>query len=915
MSATPERAAPSGAPLPSGTVTFAFTDIEGSTLRWERDRDAMQEALRRHDAVLRNAMTGHGGYVFKTIGDAFCAAFSQPADAITALIAAQHALAAEDFSAVDGVRIRAAIHTGTTEERDGDYFGPPVNRVARLLGIAYGGQVLVSGTTTELIQGALPDDVVLRDLGRHRLKDLIQPERVFQLVAPGLGVDFPPLRSLDTLPNNLPLQMTPLIGRANEVSQIAERLRSHRLVTVVGAGGIGKTRTTLQVGANLLDGSGDGVWFIELASLGSGNYVASTVAQAMELRLGGDGDPIASLVRSLKNKDALLIFDNCEHLIGGASRAIGALLQGCPELRILASSRQTLGIAGEATFLLPSLETPPEAETALTATEAASWAGIALFVERAVAADGRFALSDANAAIVADICRRLDGIPLAIELAAARVKILSPKQLRDRLNERFRLLTGGRRDVLPRQQTLRALIDWSYDLLDERERSLFRRLGVFVDAFTLEAAAAVGDGDEFEILDVLGSLVDKSLLLAEPSADAVRYRLLESTRAYAREKLQAASEHAGAANAHAAHFAAVAAHAYLEFDSRLPPDWLERLALDLDDLRAALEWTLAGDGNRQAGAQLAADCGPMFVRMDLLGEGLRWCEAARGVMPLPDATAGRIEYIASMLHNNLGHRRALDCAERAVWFYERSRDERGLVRALSQVAQQYARAGRFDEAIAPAAEAIRRARALGEPRVLVSVLRRCGYSLPLTEIETARAYFSEALGIARAVEDPEEACIVLEWWADREAAAGSFSRAIELATEGLACAGRNSGMFLENHIAGWMLALDRLDEAAPHARQAFARSLKADNPLFRAHAIAYCAPQIAARDPKQAAMLFGYATARLAELEWDWRRDGGLTFDNASRAIERALGGSEFAMLLERGSAWTEAQAVAVLKS
>jgi predicted ATPase/class 3 adenylate cyclase len=914
MSATPERAAFRGAPLPSGTVTFAFTDIEGSTVRWERDCDAMQDALRRHDAILRDTLTGHGGYVFKTIGDAFCAAFSRAEDAVAALIAAQHALAAQDFSAVDGLRIRAAIHTGATEERDGDYFGPPVNRVARLLGIAYGGQVLVSGTTTELIAGTLPDRTSLRDLGRHRLKDLVQPERVFQLVAPGLGADFPPLRSLETMPNNLPLQMTPLVGRANEVLQIAELVRSHPLVTVVGAGGIGKTRTTLQVGANLLDSSGDGVWFVELAPLGSGDYIPSTVAQAMDLRLGGDGDPIGSLVRALKDKRALLIFDNCEHVIDGASRAIGALLRGCPELRILASSRQALGIAGEATFRLPSLDTPPPSEAPLTADEAASWAAIALFAERASAAEGRFALTDANAAIVADICRRLDGIPLAIELAAARVKILSPKQLRGRLDERFRLLTGGRRDVLPRQQTLHALIDWSFDLLDGRERALFSRLGVFVDAFTLEAAAAVGEGDEFEVLDVLGSLVDKSLMLAEPSGETMRYRLLESTRAYACEKLLAAGEQAVAANAHATHFAAVAAQAYLEFDSRLPAGWLEGLEPDLADLRAALEWALAGAGDRATGAQLAADCGPIFLRMELLGEGLRWCEAARGLAPLPDATAGRIEYVASMLHNNLGHRRALDCAERAVWFYERSDDERGLVRALSQVAQQYARAARFDEAIAPAAEAIRRARALGEPRVLVSVLRRCGYSLPATEIETARSYFSEGLGIARAIEDPEEACIVLEWWADREAAAGSLSRAIDLATEGLACAGRNSEMFLESHIAGWMLALDRLDDAAPHARRAFARAMEADNPLLRAHAIAYCAPQVAARDPDQAAMLFGYATTRLAELEWDWRRDGGLTFDNASRAIERTLGGSEFATLLERGGAWTETQAVAVLK-
>jgi len=439
------------AAIPSGTITFVFTDIEGSTQRWDRDRAAMELAVRRHDAIMRDAIAAHNGHVFKTIGDAFCAAFARPEDAVAAMFDAQRALGAEDFSAVDGIRVRAAIHTGTADERDRDYFGPAVNRVARLLGIAHGGQVLLSGVTSDLVQGSLPSQASLRDLGEHRLKDLSRPEYVYQLLGPDLIAEFPPLRSLNAMPNNLPRVTTSFIGREDEVADITALLAKHQLVTLVGSGGVGKTRTSLQVAANLLDGSGDGVWFIELAPLSSGDLIPGTVAETMGLTLPAEGDPVDLLVRALAKKRALFVFDNCEHLIGASARVIAAIVRGCPQIVTLASSRQGLGIAGEATYRMPPLTTPRDAEGAsLTAADAPRYAAIALFVERARASDHRFVLTDENAPIVAEICRRLDGIALAIELAAARVKILSPKQLRDKLDERFRVLTGGSRDVLPR---------------------------------------------------------------------------------------------------------------------------------------------------------------------------------------------------------------------------------------------------------------------------------------------------------------------------------------------------------------------------------------------------------------------------------------------------------------------------------
>jgi predicted ATPase len=523
------------------------------------------------------------------------------------MLAAQRALAAEDFGAVDGLRVRVAMHAGTADERDGDYFGPAVNRVARLLAIGHGGQVLVSGVTSDLVQGALPPRASLGDLGEHKLKDLARPEQVYQLLAPDLMAEFPALRSLDVLANNLPPQFASLVGRETEIAEITALIDTHRLVTLVGSGGVGKTRISLQVAANLIDGSGDGVWLIELAPLSSGEYIVPAVAQGLGLTLGSDGDPLDNLVQALKSKRALLVFDNCEHLVEPAGRVIAALLSACPKLKILASSRQGLGIAAEATYRMPSLSVPSAAEGAsLGASEAALYPAIALFVERARAGAQNFGLTDENAPVLADICRRLDGIPLAIELAASRMKMFSPQQVRARLEERFRMLTGGSRDVMPSQQTLRALIDWSHELLDAREQAVFRRLGVFVNGFTIEGATAVcgGEGfDDFEGFDVLASLIDKSLVLTEPQGDAVRYRLLESTRAYAREKLEDAGEREVIAGRHLMSLRTRFVEAWERCERTGREAELNALfEAELDDVRAALDWAIAGHGTH-AGAR------------------------------------------------------------------------------------------------------------------------------------------------------------------------------------------------------------------------------------------------------------------------------------------------------------------------
>ena len=713
MSAFPDPSATGGL-LPSGTVTLAFTDIEGSTERWDRDEPAMREAVRRHDTLVRAALTVHGGYVFKTVGDAFCSAFSRPEDAVAAMLSVQRALAAEDFSSVGGLRVRAAIHTGTCDERDGDYFGPAVNRVARLLAIGHGGQVLLSGLTTELVRAALPSHASLRSLGEHRLKDLSKPESVHQLLAPDLPELHPPLRSLDSHPNNLPAHLTAFIGREREIGEITALLREHRLVTLVGSGGIGKTRTSLQVAANLLDGSGDGVWFVELAPLTSGDYIVGAVARELGVTLAPDDDPLEGLIRAIAPKKALLLFDNCEHLVAEVARIIAPILRACPMVTILATSRQAIGIGGEQTYRLPSLDLPHAGDgQALTTNEIAQSAAVALFVERARALDKRFVLNDENAATVSDICRRLDGIPLAIELAAARVTLLSPRQLRDRLDERFRLLTRGSRNVLPRQQTLRALIDWSHDLLAESERALFRRIGIFVDGFSLEGAVAVcsaDDCDEFEVFDVLASLVDKSLVLAEPQGDGLRYRLLESTRAYALERLRGAGELETLARRRASYFAA-----FVGDGTVVGADGVARIAAiesELENLREVLTWALEERHDVELGARLAAALG-RFWAAKLPREGQRWLELAWSTLPdKPGNVLGAdVAYaIAGMLPHGSFER--LGATERALVLARTTQQPHIVTRALSAYGEQLTPLSRVEEARAAFEEALGQARAV-----------------------------------------------------------------------------------------------------------------------------------------------------------------------------------------------------------
>jgi len=582
------------AAIPTGTVTLLFTDVEGSTRLWETEPGQMAQALRQHDELLRTAIGGAGGYVFKTVGDAFCAAFATPQAALGAVLAAQQVLGAQTWPTSRPLLVRMGLHTGVCEERDNDYFGPVVNRAARLEAVAHGGQVLISGATAELLSDSLPEGVTLRDLGLHRLKDLGRSEHIYQLEANFLQPDFPPLASLDNpeLPNNLPGQLSAFVGRQPELSQVRSLVSSSRLVTFTGAGGCGKTRLALQVAAELLGTARDGVWFVGLASLTEAEAIPDAVAVVLGLaEQRGQRPVLDSLINALREQDTLILLDNCEHVIDGAAKFCAQLVRECPRLRILATSREPLGVDGEHVYRVPSLSLPrAEADGA---DDIAASDAVQLFVERAQAQDPGFVLDDASAPLIASVCRRLDGIPLALELAAARLSSMSLQQVGDRLDQRFRLLTGGSRNAMPRQQTLQATVDWSFGLLTRPERDVLRRLSVFAGGFELEAAeviCAAESVDSFEILDPISSLVSKSLVVAERMPESVRYRMLETIRQYAAQELLRAcgeGEVAAARDRHAGFFMHLAEEAAPALAGPGQCHWLARLDTEWKNLCAA----------------------------------------------------------------------------------------------------------------------------------------------------------------------------------------------------------------------------------------------------------------------------------------------------------------------------------------
>jgi len=928
--ATQVESGPPASARPTGTVTFLFSDIEGSSTRWDADREAMTSALARHDALMRATLEARRAYIFKTIGDAFCAAFATAPDAIDAALAAQRALAVEDFSAVGGVRVRMALHTGTADERDGDYFGPTVNRVARLLAIGHGAQVLISGTTADLLQHEMPPQSSLRDLGSHRLKDLAQPERVYQLVAPELPEEFPILRSLDALPNNLPRQLTSFVGRDDVLAEVAALIEKFPLVTLFGTGGAGKTRCALQIGAELLDGSGDGVWLAELASITDPMLVPTVVAQALNVQAQPNRPVLDALLGFLKRKRLLLILDSCEHVIEQVRSLVASILHACPEVRILATSREGLNVAGEQIYRMPSLSVPPAGRAVSTPQEVLAFGALLLFADRAFSANNRFALTEENVPHVVEICRRLDGIPLAIELAAARVKVLSPQRLAQMLDERFRVLTGGDRNALPRHQTMRALIDWSYDLLSNEERSVFRKLSIFAGGFTLESASAVCSDqviDEIATLDVLSSLVDKSLVQAEEVESGTRYWLLESTRQYAREKLNESGAYEVVARAHATAYLALAED--LDDAWATTPDraWDARAEPELENFRAALGWAFGARGDVPIGQRLAGALRPVLMNFGA-AEGRRWVQTARegADAQTPAATLAALDLAEAHLAAALAqHKASLAAAERALARYRELGDPWRIAHAQRWVGRALVFLGRTTEGEALLTQTLAEARRLGARRLTSTVLGDLpGARREAGDLVGARQLYAEALAIARSIGAERFAATVALNLAEAEFRGGDAATALRLADEALAVYHtfkdtRNVAVDLSN-MAAYLLALERYDQARTAAREGLAAARDTQLAVGVAFALQHLAAiatlgrDVAASSREErarAARVLGYVDAQLAALEALREYTEQQEYDKMLPALRDALGADECAKLMAEGSTWTEDQAVA----
>ncbi len=640
--------------LPSGTVTFLFTDIEGSTQLLQRMGKEYATILEDQRILLRTAFAKYGGVEIDTQGDSFFVVFPQANQAIQAAAQAQNAMAAHSWPEGGSVRVRMGLHSGEPWIGPTGYVGLDVHRAARICAAGHGGQVLISEATRILVEQSLPEGLSLHSLGEHRLKDLQRPEKITQLVMDGLPAEFPPLRSLTNLPNNLPIQLTGFIGRRDEIGMVRELVGRERLVTLVGAGGSGKTRLAVQAAADLLEDFPDGIWFVDLAPLSDPAFVPQAVAGVLKLQEQSGHTIQDVLIEYLQTHGVLLILDNCEHLVEACARLAEILLQNCPRLRIMATSREALGLAGEHLLTVPTLTLPAqqilegkpvEFLPILRGSEA-----VQLFEERAVAVLPTFRLKESNALLVARICQRLDGIPLAIELVAARMRVLDLEQILARLDDRFRLLIGGSRTALPRQKTLQALVEWSYDLLSEPEKMLFCRLAVFSGSWSLEATEQVCQGEGIErseILDLLAHLVDKSLVLAEPGEMGKRYRMLETIRQFAREQALRSGEDAAVRHRHLDFFLTFVQSSRKELESPQITSAMKRLDIEKDNIYTALDWAVqTAEENAEKAQEMSAGLWEYWGGRGMLSEGRQ--QLNKALECRQNSSAARAHALASL---------------------------------------------------------------------------------------------------------------------------------------------------------------------------------------------------------------------------------------------------------------------------
>jgi predicted ATPase/class 3 adenylate cyclase len=747
--------------LPTGTVTFLFTDIEGSTMLLQRLGDRRYaEVLEEHHRLLRAAFAEGNGQEIDRQGDAFLVAFSRAKDAIGTAVAAQLALTKRAWPDDAPLRVRMGLHTGEPLNEAAGYVGLDVHRASRICSAGHGGQILLSDAVAVLAARDLPPGVSLWDLGSHRLKDLREPEHLFQVAHSSFPTDFPPLKSLDVHPNNLPRQLTGFIGREREMAEVKRLFATTCLLTLTGAGGSGKTRLALQVAADIIEDYADGAWWVELAALTDPSLIPQSVAAALNLREQPGRPLIDTLADHLQPRALLLVLDNCEHLLSACAQLVDGLLRACRHLKILATSREGLGIAGETFYPVPSLPVP-DSQQVVSLGELIQYEVVQLFTARATAVLPTFRVTQRNAIAVAQICRRLDGMPLAVELAAARVKVLPVEQIASRLDDQFRLLTGGSRVALPRHQTLRAAMDWSHNLLSAEERAMLRRLSVFAGGWTLDAAEAVCIGDDVnasEVLDLLTHLVDKSLVVAEEHDGKGRYRLLETIRQYGRDRLMESGEVESVRTRHRDFFFALLEEAQPHLGWHAGPEqasWLDRLEAEYDNLRAAMEWSLGSGGTE-------AVLGPLKILTEFRDTRGYWSEQLQSLEPVLSATirafsplrAWALEAAGGAVRRFGDIGRSIALIEEAININRALKDKKGLAQCLMRLGTAVYRQGDY-----------RRAAALFEESISLSESDdkgdkgRLGFTLYLLGVvarlrgdyRRAEAYCKESLVLNRAL--------------------------------------------------------------------------------------------------------------------------------------------------------------------
>lgn len=894
--------------LPTGTVTFLFADVEDGSRLIEEQPEAMRLALAFYHARMQTVVQAHHGDVFKTVRDVCCCVFATATDAVAAALDMQKSFypggngetqtdepsggaagRTESLTqhpdslhlppteaSIGPMRIRIALNTGPAEQRENDYFGTSLNRVARLLAIAHGGQIVLARTTAELARDLMPPQTGLIDLGEHRLRDLNRPEQVFQLTSPGLSVEFPPLRSLDSpdLPNNLPRQLTSFVGRDRQIAEIKALFLAKvdspkskiqnaevRLLTLIGSGGCGKTRLALQVAADLLDHYPDGVWLVELAGLIDPEMAPQAIAAALHLREVTGKPVVQALIEQLRHRRLLLVLDGCEHLLSGCARLAHALIRSCSDLHLLITSRESLGIQGETLYRVPSL-TLPDVKPHTSSEYGAQCESVRLFVDRAHLCKPDFVLTERNLPLLAQVCRRLDGIPLAIELAAARLRALSLEQISARLDDRFRLLTGGSRTALPRHQTLRALIDWSYDYLSDLEKTLLCRLSVFAGGFTLDAAEAIctlqaplsspqeaastqpgngaarleGSRDALstfmhtllpeDVLDLLTGLLDKSLVLYESEMGGERYRLLETVRQYARERLTERGETQRLRGQHAAwylHFAEEATH---RTSGAEQARWMDRLEDEHDNLRAALAWGLEQHEDPSLSLRLAGTLAKFWKLRGYWSEGRGYLTAALARSGGDTALSARASalYGAGEFAGSQGDAEAaLELLQEGLGLYEALEDRYGVGMALNALGLVASGHGEYVKARSLWEQALQINRSLGARTDQAINLGNLGAAAhAMGDYVNATRLYEEALALNRQLGDPAGQAICLHSLGGIAYAQGRPERTIVLMEQALEInqliGNRSDQAWNLNMLAS--IAMDQGDAALAEARLA-----------------------------------------------------------------------------------------------